>query len=85
MTDAATRLAARLRRRGLGAPGRLLADAHLPLAPLLSDLGAAVNPLLGIMGRPVRDVGELLEAPDGLDRLIEQLDRADEEADDGAG
>ena len=74
--DPATRLAAELSRRGLGAPARLLADAHRPLAPLLCDLGAALSPLLGAAaGRPGRDLGALLEDPDGLHRLIVRLDQ----------
>ena len=42
----ARRAATELRRRGLAVPALLLADAHRPLAPLLSDLGAALGPLL---------------------------------------
>jgi hypothetical protein len=85
MTDAAARIAGQLRRRGLGAPARLLVDAHRPLAPLLTDLGTAIAPLLEIAGGPVRDVGDVLRAPNGLDRLIGHLDAADEGDDGGAG
>jgi hypothetical protein len=72
----ARRLAEALDRHGLGVPARLLADAHRPLTPLLSDLGAAIGPLAGAaIGRGANDPRELLDDPDGLDRLVEQLDR----------
>jgi hypothetical protein len=81
MTDPATRIADVLRRRGLAAPARLLVDAHRPLAPLLTDLGAAVGPLLGsTFGAVAGDVRTLLDDEHGLDRLVERLD-----ADDRAG
>ncbi len=77
--DPAARVATELARRGLGAPARLLADAHRPLAPLLSDLGAALSPLLGAtVGRSGRDLGALLEDPDGLNRLIVRLDQVED-------
>jgi hypothetical protein len=73
--DAARRLAAALERRGLAVPGRLLVDAHRPLAPLLSDLAAAFGPLLAPAGgRTGSDVAELLGDPDGLDGLVEDLE-----------
>jgi hypothetical protein len=71
--DAARRLALVLERRGLAVPGRLLADAHQPLAPLLSDLAAAFSPLLSRAGRPGADIADLLEDPAGLDGLVEEL------------
>jgi hypothetical protein len=72
----ARRVAETLDRRGLAVPARLLADAHRPLAPLLSDLGAAVSPLMGAaFGRRAMDAGALLADERGLDRLIDQLDR----------
>ena len=51
---------------GVGSPlpGRLLADAHRPLAPLLSDLSAAFGPLLSRAGRPGADIADLLDDPD---------------------
>lgn len=68
----ARRAATELRRRGLAVPGHLLADAHRPLAPLLSDLGAAVGPLL----RPL--IGDRLErvlADEALlGELVDELD-----------
>jgi hypothetical protein len=74
--DAARRLADALERRGLGMPGRLFADAHRPLAPLLSDLSTAFGPLLGpISGRAGADLAALLDDPRGLDGLVEQLEQ----------
>jgi hypothetical protein len=73
--DAARRLAAALERRGLATPGHLLADAHRPLAPLMSDLSAAFGPLLApLAGRFGADITELLDDPRGLDGLVEELD-----------
>jgi hypothetical protein len=64
--------ATELRRRGLAVPARLLADAHRPLAPLLSDLGAAFGPLL----RPL--VGDRVERvlvdEALLGELVDELD-----------
>ena len=72
---AARRLADELDRRGLAVPGRLLADAHRPLAPLLSDVGAALGPLLrAAFGRRADDLRSTLDDPAGLDHLIEELD-----------
>ena len=72
----ARRVAETLDRRGLAVPARLLADAHRPLAPLLSDLGAAVGPLIGAaFGRAANDASALLADERGLDRLVDQLDR----------
>ncbi len=78
-SDDARRLAAGLRRRGLDAPARLLADAHRPLRPLLADLGVAVGPLLGAAGADTAQ--RLLSHPDVLDQLIEALDRSEEPRD----
>lgn len=73
--DAARRLAAALEHRGLAVPGRLLADAHRPLAPLLSDLSAAFGPVLGpVAGRAGTDLAALLDDPRGLDGLTEELE-----------
>jgi hypothetical protein len=66
------RLAAGLRRRGLGAPARLLADAHRPIAPLLTDLAAAAGPLLGVLG--LDGARRLLSNERMLDELIDELD-----------
>jgi hypothetical protein len=75
--DAAGRLAAELDRRGLGPVARLLADAHRPLAPLLSDVGVAVGGLLGVVGgRSVGALRELVEDETALDRLVAGLDEA---------
>ena len=77
MTDgAARRLADQLQRRGLAVPARLLVDAHRPLAPFLSDLGAAFGPLIGAAIGPLADDPRaLLEDPNGLDGLVTELDR----------
>lgn len=73
---AARRLAEALDRRGLALPARLLADAHRPLAPLLGDLDAAFGPLVSsALGDRASDARRLLSEPDGLDRLIHELDR----------
>ena len=75
--DPARRVARELGRRGLAAPARLLLDAHLPLAPLLSDAGAALNPLLRALGGGrMDDLGRLLDEDAGMERLIAELDEA---------
>lgn len=74
--DAARRLASALERRGLAVPGRLLADAHRPLAPLLSDLAAAFGPLIApAAGRTAADLAAVLDDPRGLDGLTDELDQ----------
>ena len=76
-TDPARRIAIALAGRGLGVPARLLADAHRPLAPLLSDVGAALGPLLAAaIGPAADDARQLVDDPEGLDRLVERLDEA---------
>lgn len=76
--DPTRRLAEELTRRGLSTPARLLADAHRPMAPLLSDLGAALVPLLRATGMPrARELDTLLQEPDALDRLVTELDAAE--------
>ena len=73
--DAARRIANELHRRGLSAPARLLVDAHLPLAPLLSDTAAALDPLLRLAGvRALTDAAALAADERGLERLIVELD-----------
>lgn len=77
--DAAGRIAAELEGRGLGAVARLLADAHRPLAPLLSDVGVALGGLLGAVGgASAAQLRELVEDEDALDRLVARLDEAGE-------
>jgi hypothetical protein len=75
--DAARRIAVELERRGLAAPARLLADAHRPLGPLLSDIGVALGGLVTAVGGPsaVR-LRELIEDEASLDRVLERLDEA---------
>ncbi len=77
MTDGAfRRMADQIERRGLAVPARLLADAHRPLAPLLSDLGAAFGPLIGTaLGRLADDSRAVLDDTHGLDGLVIELDR----------
>lgn len=77
--DAAGRIAAELEGRGLGAVARLLADAHRPLAPLLSDVGVALGGLLGAVGgTSAAGLRELVEDEGALDRLVARLDEAGE-------
>jgi hypothetical protein len=74
--DPARRIANALGRRGLAAPARLLLDAHLPLAPLVSDAGAALAPLMrAVGGSTIEDVSRLLDDDDGMQRLIAELDQ----------
>jgi hypothetical protein len=73
------RLAAELNRRGLVAPARLLVAAHLPVAPLLADVGAAIGPLIGALSGPAaRDLRDLVEDADGMERMIAALDDVEE-------
>lgn len=73
--DPARQVADELERRGLGAPARLLADAHRPLGPLLADLGVAIGPLArAIGGTRVGQMTRWLEDPGALDRLVVALD-----------
>ena len=71
----ARRIAAHLERRGLAVPARLLIDAHLPLAPLVADAGAALGPLLRIVGgRAASDIGDVLDGERGMERLLTEID-----------
>jgi hypothetical protein len=73
--DPARRLADELDRRGLSAPARLLVDAHRPLAPLLSDLGAALGPLTRAVAGPRGGaIARWLEDPGALDDVVRELD-----------
>lgn len=72
--EVAARLAADLERRGLAEPARLFIDAHRPLAPLLSDLGAALAPLVRLGGPAGGQVAELLGDEHAMDRMIDALD-----------
>ena len=73
--DPARRVAEELDRRGLGAPARMLLEAHLPLAPLLSDAGAALGQLLGAVGgRHAGVLRELLDDGTAMERLVAELD-----------
>lgn len=75
MKDAVpARLAAHLERRGLAEPARLLLDAHRPLAPLLSDLGAALAPLARLIAPGGRAAADLLADERAMDRMIDALD-----------
>ena len=81
MTDAAREIAQALDARGLRVPARLLADAHRPLGPLLSDLGVMAAPLLRMARGSVAAAADLVERPDALDRLLDALDEDDRDAD----
>ena len=73
--DPARRLAEELDRRGLAVPGRLLADAHRPLSPLLADLGAALGPLTrAVAGQRGAAIARWLEGPGALDEVVQALD-----------
>ena len=73
--DPARRAAAELDRRGLAVPGRLLADAHRPLSPLLTDLAAALGPLArAVVGPRGAAMAAWLEQPEALDTLVAALD-----------
>jgi hypothetical protein len=73
--DPARRAAAELDRRGLAVPGRLLADAHRPLSPLLTDLAAALGPLArAVAGPRGAAMAAWLEQPEALDTLVAALD-----------
>lgn len=72
--EVAARLAADLERRGLAEPARLLIEAHRPLAPLLSDLGAALAPFARLAGRTGGAAAEMLDDERAMDRLIDALD-----------
>ena len=72
--EVAARLAADLERRGLAEPARLFIDAHRPLAPLLSDLGAALAPLVRLGGPASGEIAELVGDERALDRMIDALD-----------
>ena len=77
--DPARRVAVELERHGLDAPARLLLEAHLPLAPLLSDAGAALGPLLrAVGGRPATALGQLLDDGNALERVLAELDVLEE-------
>ena len=77
--DPARRIATELGRRGLAAPARLLLDAHRPLAPLVVDAGAALDPFLRMIGgRTTEDMRHLLGDTAELDRLIAELAAAEE-------
>ena len=71
----ARRLAEELDRRGLAVPGRILADAHRPLSPLIADLGAALGPLTrAIGGSRGAAIAGWLEEPGALDEVVQALD-----------
>jgi hypothetical protein len=73
--DPARRVAEQLERRGLGPVARMLLEAHLPLAPLLADIGAALGPLTGAVGgRPARELASMAENGTAMERLIAELD-----------
>lgn len=63
----------------MAAPARLLLDAHRPLAPLVSDAGAALGPLLRVLGgRTIEDLEHLIDDDAGMQRVIAALDAAGE-------
>ena len=77
--DPARDLAEELDRRGLAVPGRLLADAHRPLSPLIADMGAAIGPLTrAIAGERGASIARWLERPGLLDEVVAALDERGE-------
>lgn len=71
-------LAGELKRRGLDVPGRVLLDAHRPVAPLLADGAVMLGPFLDALGlRGGSSAARLLSRPDGLERLITRLQARD--------
>jgi len=82
--DPARQVAEELERRGLATPARVLADAHRPLGPLLSDLGVAIGPMArAIGGARVGPLSRWLEDPEALDRLVTALDEGESRAEPG--
>jgi hypothetical protein len=76
--ELADELAGELRRRGLDVPGRVLLDAHRPIAPLLADGAVMLGPFLDALGlRRGASAAELLARPGGLERLITRLQARD--------
>lgn len=74
-------LAREIDRRGLGAPARLLLDAHRPLLPLLRDVGAFGAPLLRpLLGTRYMAVTSILDDPERYGDLIDELTSGDEDA-----
>lgn len=67
-------MAEELRRRGLSLPARLLLDAHRPIAPLASDVGVAVGPIVGRLGGIGRLLAPIVDRPDGIERVIDAID-----------
>ena len=71
-------LAEELQRRGLGAPARLLLEAHRPLRPLLAELAAFLSPVTRpLLGSRMAALTGLLEDERRYDELIGALDDAE--------
>ncbi|HLY36344.1 MAG TPA: hypothetical protein VKU35_06520 [Candidatus Limnocylindria bacterium] len=78
--ELAGEIARGLQRRGLGAPARLLLEAHRPLRPLLAEAAAFISPLARpLLGSRFAALAGLLDREAGYDELIDALDRADAE------
>lgn len=72
--DRSERIAAELRRRGLGAPALLLLQAHRPLRPLLSSLALFLQPLSRpLLGAHVDLLQQALDDDQGYDALLDRL------------
>jgi hypothetical protein len=78
--ELAGEIARSLQRRGLGAPARLLLEAHRPLRPLLAEAAAFLSPVARpLLGRRFTAIAGLLEHEAGYDSLLDALEGADAE------
>ncbi len=77
--DGLARLITRMGGTGLGNILAALLDAAGPLAPVGAQAIYALEPLLRVEGFAWNDLGQMLEDPESLERLIKAL-RADEGA-----
>ncbi len=72
------RLADTMHRLGMADFAALLFEAGQPLAPLGAQLSYMADPLLGGLGVPLNEFGQLLEDPKQLEQLVQQLQGAEQ-------